>query len=269
MSGHPAPRPAAPFSLKDRPNLVRGMAVLVFLLLWEFFGRGVNPLFMSYPSAIAKAAWIISADGTLGKAFLESLLPFLIGMGISIVAGITWGVLMARIWLFEYATDPYVNALYAIPRVAIVPIITLAAGLQLGGKVTILVSIAIFPIIVNTYAGIKDVRGRFLEIGKAFGATEQQIFFKIALPAAVPFIMAGIRLAVGLGIIGMIVAELFTAASGLGGLIIRFANAFATDRLFVPILLTAVMGVVITEMVQFVERRVSKWRVLERERSTN
>ncbi|MSP51423.1 MAG: ABC transporter permease [Alphaproteobacteria bacterium] len=254
-------------SLRDRPNAIRAMAVVLFFALWEYYGRSSNPLFMSYPSAIANAAWIVTLDGTLAKALIESLVPFGIGMAISIVGGIAWGVLMGRYWLFEYVTDPYVNALYAIPRVALVPLITLAAGLQIGGKVTIIASIAIFPIIINTYAGIKDVRGRMIEIGQAFGATDRQIFYKIMLPAAVPFIMAGIRLAVGVGIIGMVVAELFTAASGLGAMILRSANAMATDRLFVPILVLAVFGVVLTELVQVFERRLSKWRVLERERT--
>ena len=253
--------------LKERPNLIRVVAVILFFIFWEFAGREGNELFMSYPSAIVRAAWIITADGTLIEAFRASMVPFAIGMAISIVGGIAFGVVMARVWLFEYIVDPYVNALYAIPRIALVPLITLVAGLQLGGKITIIVSIAIFPVIINTYAGMKDVRGSLLEIGHAFCASERQIFFKIVLPYAVPFIMAGIRLAVGLAIIGMVVAELFTAVTGLGGLIVRFANAFATDRLFVPIVLVAIMGVLITQLVQFIEYRLSRWRQLERERS--
>ena len=252
---------------KARPNLIRIIAVTAFLIFWEFAGRQGNELFMSYPSAIIIAAWVITAEGTLIAAFIASMVPFAIGMAISIVGGIAFGVIMARIWLFEYIIDPYVNALYAIPRLALVPLITLIAGLGLGGKTTIIVSIAIFPIIINTYAGMKDVRGSLLEIGQVFGASERQIFFKIILPYAIPFIMAGIRLAVGLGIIGMVVAELFTAVTGLGGLIVRYANAFATDRLFVPIVVTAIMGVLITQFVQFLEYRLSRWRVLERERT--
>ena len=252
---------------KERPNLIRVLAVTAFFIFWEFAGHEGNELFMSYPSAIIVAAWIITADGTLFEAFMASMVPFAIGMIISVVGGIAFGVVMARVWLFEYIVDPYVNALYAIPRLALVPLITLVAGLQIGGKVTIIVSIAIFPIIINTYAGLKDVRGNLLEIGQAFCASERQIFFKIVLPYAIPFIMAGIRLAVGLAIIGMVVAELFTAVTGLGGLIVRFANAFATDRLFVPIVLVAIMGVLITQSVQLIERRLSKWRVLERERT--
>ena len=183
--------------LKERPNLIRIVAVIAFFIFWEFAGREGNELFMSYPSAIIVAAWIITADGTLIEAFRASMVPFAIGMAISIVGGIAFGVVMARVWLFEYIIDPYVNALYAIPRIALVPLITLVAGLQTGGKVTIIVSIAIFPIIINTYAGMKDVRGTLLEIGQAFCASERQIFFKIVLPYALPFIMAGIRLAVG------------------------------------------------------------------------
>jgi ABC-type nitrate/sulfonate/bicarbonate transport system permease component len=123
-----------------------------------------------------------------------------------------------------------------------------------------------FPITVNTYSGIRDVRGSMLEIGRGYGATEWQIFWKIVLPAGVPFIMAGIRLAVGLAIIGIIVAEFFTAISGLGGMIVEYANVFATAKLFVPIIVMAIGGVVLTELMMWMERRMSRWRQLERER---
>src|SRR5262245_56929394 len=139
-------------------------------------------------------------------------------------------------------------------------------GLGIRRQVTILVSVAVFPITVNTYSGIRDVRGAMLEIGRAYGATEWQIFWKIVLPAAIPFIMAGIRPAVGLAIIGIIVAEFFTAISGLGGMIVEYANVFATAKLFVPIIVIALVGVVLTELVMWLERRMSRWRQLERER---
>ena len=105
-----------------------------------------------------------------------------------------------------------------------------------------------------------------LIFGRAYGATEWQIFWKIVLPAAVPFIMAGIRLAVGLAIIGIIVAEFFTAISGLGGMIVEYANVFATAKLFVPIIVIALIGVILTELVMWLERRMSRWRTLERAR---
>jgi NitT/TauT family transport system permease protein len=253
--------------VREHPTAHRVIAVILFFIFWEYAARDANPLFISYPTKIGEAAWEIINDGTLLKAFLASLLPFVIGMAISIFGGVLLGVLLGKFWFFERTIDPFVNALYVVPRIALVPLIMLWAGLKLGGKVTIITSIAIFPIIINTYSGIRDVRGSIRDIGRAFGASEWQAFWKIQLPASVPFIMTGIRIGVGFGIIGMVVAEFFTAISGLGGLIIEYSNAFATAHLFVPIVAVAFMGIGLTELVQWIERRVSKWRTLEQERA--
>jgi ABC-type nitrate/sulfonate/bicarbonate transport system permease component len=248
------------------PNAIRTASVAVFLLIWEYYGRRMDPIFMAPPSAILDAAMQLLKSGALKKALVESLWPFAVGMVLTVIVGILLGIVIAQWRMLEYLLDPFINALYAIPRIALVPLIILWAGLEFTGKVTILVSVAVFPIIVNTYAGIRDVRGSMLEIGRAYGATESQIFFKIVLPAAIPFIMAGVRLSVGLAIIGIIVAEFFTAISGLGGMIVEYANVFATAKLFVPIIVIAIVGVVLTEFVMWLERRMSKWRTLERER---
>jgi NitT/TauT family transport system permease protein len=248
------------------PNAIRTLSVAVFFAIWEYYGRRMDPIFMAPPSAIFNAAVELIQSGALRKALIESLWPFAVGMTLTVILGIVLGIVIAQWRVAEYILDPYINALYAIPRIALVPLIILWAGLEFTGKVTILVSVAIFPITVNTYAGIRDVRGSMLEIGRAYGATEWQIFSKIVMPAAVPFIMAGIRLAVGLAIIGIIVAEFFTAISGLGGMIVEYANVFATAKLFVPIIVIALVGVVLTEFVMWLERRMSAWRTLERER---
>jgi ABC-type nitrate/sulfonate/bicarbonate transport system, permease component len=105
-----------------------------------------------------------------------------------------------------------------------------------------------------------------MEIGKAYGATEFQNFTKIILPAAVPYIMAGVRLSVGLAIIGIIVAEFFTAMTGLGGIIVVYANNFATAKLFVPIIVIGVLGIALSQIVAAIERNLSRWRVSERDR---
>jgi ABC-type nitrate/sulfonate/bicarbonate transport system permease component len=265
----PVPKRSAAARLRAlalSPNAIRAVSVAVFLVVWEYYGRRMDPIFMAPPSAIFAAAAALIRSGALEKALIETLWPFSVGMVLTVVVGILLGILMAQWRVLEYVLDPFINALYAIPRIALVPLIILWAGLEFAGKVTILVSVAIFPITVNTYSGIRDVRGAMLEIGRAYGATEWQIFWKIVLPAAVPFIMAGIRLAVGLAIIGIIVAEFFTAISGLGGMIVEYANVFATAKLFVPIIVIALVGVILTELVMWLERRMSRWRVLERER---
>jgi NitT/TauT family transport system permease protein len=265
----PAPQPTASQRLREvvfSPNAIRSLSVVVFFIIWEYFGRRMDPIFIAPPSAIFQATLELMQSGALRKALVESLWPFAVGMTLTVLVGIALGIIIAQWRIFEYILDPFINALYAIPRIALVPLIILWAGLEFTGKVTILVSVAVFPIIVNTYAGIRDVRGSMLEIGRAYGATDTQIFFKIILPAAIPFIMAGVRLSVGLAIIGIIVAEFFTAISGLGGMIVEYANVFATAKLFVPIIVIALVGVVLTELVMWLERRLSRWRTLERER---
>ena len=265
----PAPKISTAQRLREAllsPNAIRTVSIVAFLLFWEYFGRRMDPIFMAPPSAIFRAAGELFANGALKKALIQSLWPFAVGMVLTVVIGIAIGIIIAQWRLAEYILDPFINALYAIPRVALVPLIILWAGLEFAGKVTILVSVAVFPIIVNTYSGIRDVRGSMLEIGRAYGATESQIFFKIILPAALPFIMAGVRLSVGLAITGIVVAEFFTAISGLGGLIVEYANLFATAKLFVPIIVIALVGVVLTEFTMWIERRLSRWRTLERER---
>src|SRR5207253_6103272 len=138
--------------------------------------------FMAPPSAIWRAALELWSKGLLQKAIGQSLWPFLTGLTLTIVIGVVLGVAIAQWRTLEYTLDPFINALYAIPRIALVPLIILWAGLEATGKVTIVVSIAIFPVIINTYAGIKDVRGSLLEIGRAYGATERQMLTKIILP---------------------------------------------------------------------------------------
>jgi NitT/TauT family transport system permease protein len=250
--------------LREHPNLIRIASVTIFTLLWEVFGRRADPLFMTYPSAIWLAAIEMVKSGELQEAILLSMVPFIIGLTISLVSGIIIGLLIGQFDLLEYTLDPYINALLAIPRVALVPLIILWFGLEMQGKIVIIVSVAMFPVIVNTYAGVRDIRGSLLEIGRAYGATETQTFFKIVLPAALPFIMVGVRLAVGYGIIGMIVAEFFTAIRGLGGLIVFYSNNFATAKLFVPIVVVGLMGIGLTQSVLGLERWLSPWRASER-----
>lgn len=248
----------------DRPNMTRILSVTIFTIFWEVVGRQLNPLFMTYPSAIAVAGFDMTVSGELPEAMMLSLAPFLTGLAISLVIGVPIGLLMGQFEIVEFSIDPYINALISIPRVALVPLIILWFGLEFQGKAVIIISIAMFPVIINTYAGVKDVRGSLLEIGRAYGATDWQIFTKIVIPAALPFIMVGIRLAVSYAIIGMIVAEFFTAIRGLGGLIVFYSNNFATAKLFVPIVIVGLMGIGLTQGVLALERRLSPWRVSER-----
>jgi ABC-type nitrate/sulfonate/bicarbonate transport system permease component len=251
---------------KQRPYVVKCLSVAIFLLLWQILGQHVNPLFLATPSAIFAAAIDLVRSGELLAATLSSLASFSIGMTIAIVGGVIIGMLMGQFWLVEYALEPFVDALNAIPRVALIPLIILWFDLNLQGKVVIIASIAIVPVIINTFSGVKDVRGSLIEIGEAYCASRSQIFFKIIMPAALPFIISGARTAIGFGLTGMVVAEFFTSINGLGGLIVLFGNRFATAKLFVPVIVVGVMGIALSQFVLYTERRLAPWRASERSR---
>jgi NitT/TauT family transport system permease protein len=143
--------------------------------------------------------------------------------------------------------------------VALVPIIVLWAGFQFTAKVIILFLFAFFPLVINTYQGVKNVDPKLLEVGRSFRCSERQLWANIVLPGALPFIVTGLRLAVGRGLIGMVLADLYTAISGIGYLIVRSASTYRIDKMFVPVVTLGVLGVALTALLRVLERRVAPW----------
>jgi NitT/TauT family transport system permease protein len=203
-------------------------------------------------------------SGQLFRAAVQSLSALALGFSVSIVAGIVIGLLMGRYRSVFYALDPFIVALYNTPSVAVIPLIQLWFGLGFQAKVVIVILSAFFPIVINTFAGVRNTSRSMVDVVRAFGASEQQVMTKVVLPGAVPFIMAGIRLAVGRAVIGIVVAEFFTAVSGLGGLIIVFSNSFATAKLFVPVITLVVLGLLLTTLARALEARFATWKETER-----
>lgn len=249
---------------RQHNGAIRGVSLVVALLLWEVLGRQVNPIFMSYPSAILAAAGTMLQSGQLTTALSSSIQSFVAGYLLAVVVGIPVGLLMGRYRGFEASLDLYVNALYATPLVALIPLFVLWFGLGFNVKVAIVVVMTVFPILISTWTGVKNASKALLELGKAFCADEAMIMFKIIVPATVPYIMTGLRLGVGRAIIGMVMAEFFTSISGLGGIIINAGNNFQTDRMFVPIIILMLMGVGLTALIGQVERRFAPWLDLMR-----
>ena len=253
-----------PFRLTDHLSLVRTTSVVVVLSLWEIFGRQVNPLFLSYPSAIARALVQLLVVGEFERQALGSLQVFAVGLIAALLVGIALGLLMGRYRLAEYLLDPFVYALDATPRVALIPLLLLWFGLGTSSKIAIVFLSGLFPVLMNTFSGVRSVSANLVDIGRAYGAGEGKIFTKIMLPAALPFVMAGIRLAVGRALIGIITAEMFTAVTGLGALLIRYSSALATDKFFVPVIFLALLGVALSSAVEKLQKRLAPWKETER-----
>ncbi len=248
---------------KSRVWMVRLASIVLVIGAWEALGRRVDPLFMSYPSAIAVAGAQLLATGELLTALSSSLRTLLLAFVISSIAGIALGLLIGRYRTIEAATDWLVNALYATPLVAIVPLVVLWFGLGDGAKLFIVTILAVFPILINTIAGVRNVPPALIDVGAAFAAKEWQIFTKIILPSALPYMMTGLRLGIGRAIIGMVVAEFFTAITGLGALIVKYGNQYDTASMFVPIFVLMFLGVTLTAGVRYVEEWIAPWRYTE------
>ena len=246
-----------------RNQLLRIASFLTVMIAWELLGRQVAPLFMSYPSAIAAAAVTMTLDGELIQGLLVSLETLLLAFAISAVLGIGLGLAIGRYRAVEATTDWLVNALYATPLVAIIPLVTLWFGLGVAAKLFIVTVLAVFPILINTAAGVRDVPTSLIDVGAAFAAKEHEIFLKIILPSAIPFMMTGLRLGVGRAIIGMVVAEFFTAITGLGALIVKYGNQYDTASMFVPIFVLMLLGIGLTYLLLWAEHAAAPWRTPE------
>ena len=252
------------WSIYDHPNLIRAASITVFLLIWEIYGRRTDPILFTYPTAIAVAFWKLIASGELLRQMMVSLSALAAGFGASLVLGVILGLAMGRSRLAEAILEPHVNALYATPQVALTPLLMMWLGLGFAVKVAVVFLFAFFPILINTASGAKNVSASIVEVGRAYLAPKSQILFKIVFPAALPFILAGIRIAIGRGLVGMIVAELFTAITGLGAALSLYGNIFETAKMFVIIIVLAILGIVFIHATQALERKLARWKETER-----
>jgi sulfonate transport system permease protein len=238
---------------------IRTVSLAVVLVLWEIFGAEVDQSLFTTPLKIVRAGAEMIADGELWEYLGPSLLVLVVGLTLAALVGIAIGLLLARFWVLDVGFGVYITFLYSIPSVALVPLIVLWAGFGFTSKVIILFLFAFFPMVINTYQGVKNVDSKLIEVGRAFRCSEGQLWRNIVLPGALPFIVTGLRLAVGRGLIGMVLADLYTAISGIGYLIVRTASTYEVDKMFVPIVALGLLGVTLTACVRFLEVRVAPW----------
>lgn len=240
-------------------RLVSLFSLILVLGVWEIWGRQIDPLFASYPTRIAGRFWELLLSGELIPAFGESMKSLAAGYVLAVGVGVLIGLAIGSFRTVEAALNLYVWAGFSTPMIALVPLFILWFGLGFAAKVAIVFTMAVFPIIINTADGVRSVPGAWVEVGKGFAANQATIVRSIVLPASLPAIMTGLRIGIGRGIIGMVVAEFFTAISGLGAIIIKAGYAFQTDRMFVPIIILMALGWGLTSSMRYLERLVAPW----------
>jgi len=240
--------------------VVRLGAIAVVLGVWELFGPTLNKLILRPPSDIFRAFFELVANGELQDAMGQSFRELFGGLAVALAVGLVLGVASGR-WRFVYnAIDPLVSALYSVPSVALVPLIAVAfRSVGDAPRIATVALFAVFPILINTQQGVRNVDRQLLEVARSFNSSERRLWSDVILPSATPYVLAGVRLAIGRGLIGMIVAEFFIGLVGLGYLIISYENVFRIDRMFVPVIVVATMGILMMGFVQWLEGRIAPW----------
>ena len=243
--------------------LIQAATHISVLVVWELTSTFlVPPQFLPPPSAIARAFVTTTMSGELPRQLLQTSYVLVLGFSLAIVSGMAVGIAMGTFPTLRRILDPYVNAFYAMPTVALVPLVIIWLGLGDEAKVFLTWLVAIFPVIINAQIGVANVSPAYIETARAFGCDRWQIFRRVIIHAAVPFFIAGIRLGLGRALVGVVVAEMFTALSGLGYMVVFYGNTFRTAELFVPIVVLAVLSIVITNLIQRFERWMTPWRAV-------
>ncbi|HEY2986168.1 MAG TPA: ABC transporter permease [Candidatus Binatia bacterium] len=259
------------FYLNNEKKILGITSVTFFLLLWEFMGGPisvynpipvlrVNPMFMSAPSLIWKAAVDLFASGDIWNDLRVSSLEFLGGYLLSVVVAIPFGIMVGWNKKFSAIFDPFINAMNATPRVALLPLVIIWLGIGMLSKVGIIFLGAVLPILVNARDGVKTTPLILLNAARSFGASEWMVFKSVVLPATLPFILTGLRVALGRALVGVMVGELYAATAGIGFMITVAGATFQTDKVFVGVLIFALSGMLGMEILSRIEKHFDKWR---------
>ena len=264
----------------DHERVILGAtAVVVFVVFWEGFTRGwwadvltpllgasaerwrIKPIFISSPTAIAAAFYrMFLVTGEIWNDLRVSAIEYVLGFFIAIAVGIPVGLAAGWYRKFSCAVEPFLSALNATPQVAFLPLIIVWVGIGLGSKVVVIFLLTVLPIAINALASVKTIDVRLLRVASSFGSSEWKIFRNIILPSSVPFLLTGLRLGVGRAMIGIVVGELYAATAGVGFMINVAGSSFQTDKVFVGVIVIAVCGLFLIEIIRRIERRVDVWR---------
>jgi NitT/TauT family transport system permease protein len=251
-------------SLLDQPNVLRVLSIVALLTVWQIAAMNVNPIMLPTPERTVSAFINQLASGRLITALLSSLTVLSLGYGLAALVGIPLGLMIGRYRRLMHFTSLYVNTLYAVPSIAFIPLLMMWLGLDLGPKVTLTFLSAFFPIMMNTQAGVANVDQTLSEVSASFGANEREALLEVVLPSSVPFIVAGLRIAIGRALVGVVVAEFQTTPSGLGSLLTIYGSLFQTANFFAPLILLAAMSLTLSAILQRIEDRVAPWKSVSR-----
>jgi len=247
------------------PTVLGAGTIAIVLIVWQLLPHLVTisagtKLFFTTPSQVLDTLWTMFATGTIWQPLGVSAAGFALGLAIAIVVGLPLGVLLGRSRTLNAMLDPFITAFNATPRLVFLPLLVLWFGLGLWSKVVIVFIGALFPIVINTYEGVRNADRILIDVVRSFGAKEWDIARLVVVPNALPYIVAGLRLAIGRAVIGVVVAEFFGSTEGLGVIMIQAASSYHVDVVFAGLIVFAALSLAMTGLLQLLENRLSEWR---------
>ena len=247
---------------KSYPNWVSIVSILCLLAIWELICQSgvVSSLFLPAPTAIISALLQMIADGEIGVSLAASLYRILAGFFIGSLVGLAVGLVTGTSALMDKIGTPIVNAIYPIPKIALLPLFILWLGIGELSKVTIIALGVFFPVAMNTYSGVKNVDTLLLKVAASFNASWWMTMKSVVLPNALPMIFAGLRLAAGTSLLLLVAAEMIAAQVGIGALILHYGDLMITDRLMAGVIVLSLLGLVFNLILQFLERKAIPWK---------
>jgi len=240
-------------------------SIALLLVVWELLPHVIRiqqgtRLFFTVPSRIFATLWQMFASGTIWAPLGVSASAFAIGLALAIAVGLPLGILLGRSATLNAMFDPFVTALNATPRLVFLPLLMLWLGIGLWSKVAVVFAGALFPLLINTQEGVRNADKLLINVVRSFGASGWDVARLVVIPNSLPFIVVGLRLAVGRAILGVVVAEFFGAQDGLGVVMVRAASSFNVDVVFAGLIVFAGLSLVMTGLVKLIENRMSRWR---------
>lgn len=241
-------------------RVVTTVLLLALLGVWEAMGRKVGAFFLAPPSAMAGAAWMLISSGELAREIGQSIQSLMIGLAGAAALGIGLGFACGWYRFLGRVVNPFISAFYVVPIAAMVPLLIIWFGLGMLPRILVVLLFAMFEILIATMNGVANVDPNLVEVARCFGVRRQwDMFRKVVFYNALPFVFAGLRIGTGRAVKGMITAELLFAVTGIGGLMVRYGNAYRTDVVFVLILVITILGVITSGLVQMLHRWIAPW----------
>ena len=257
-------KPKSPWQRLE-PTVLGASTIVALLLVWQFLPvfvpmKAGTKLFFTVPSDVAGTLWEMITTGQIWAPLGVSASAFTIGLLLAIVVGLPLGVLLGRSATLSAMFDPFITAFNATPRLVFLPLLMLWLGIGLWSKVAVVFLGALFPLLINTYEGVRNADRLLINVVRSFGAGEWDVARLVVVPNALPFIVVGLRLAIGRAVLGVVVSEFFGSQSGLGVVMVRAASEFKVNVVFAGLIVFAGLSLIMTSLVKLLENRMSRWR---------